>query len=177
MAKKTDEQEKKDKKTKCYWVGIGASAGGLEAIQSLCQSLPTNANMIYIIAQHLSPKHKSMLTELVQRNVKIKVETVKNGVVAKPNTIYITPPQKDVHVQGEKIYLTQAEEESIPKPSINNLFLSLAEEKAECSVGIILSGTGTDGAHGIKTIRASGGLTIAQAPNSAKYDGMPHAAI
>ncbi len=161
----------------CYWAGVGASAGGLEAIQALCQSLPDSANIIYIIAQHLSPRHKSMLTELVQRSSRLKVETVKSGVEAVANTIYITPPQKNVLVEGERIVLVSPDEENTPKPSVNKLFVSLAEEKKEYAVGIILSGTGSDGALGVKAIRASGGLTIVQQPESAKYDGMPRSAI
>ncbi len=159
-----------------YWVGIGASAGGLEAIQDLCESLPDNANMIYIVAQHLSPKHESKLTELIQRGTSVKVETVVSGVEAKPNVIYITPPQKDVYVDGDKIFLKEVDEPSKPKPSVNNLFVSLAEMKKEHAIGVILSGTGSDGAHGIKTIKASGGCTYAQTPESATYDGMPKAA-
>lgn len=160
-----------------FWVGIGASAGGLEAIKALTQALPKNTNLIYIVAQHLSPKHKSMMTELVQRNVQLKVETVTDGVEAKPNTVYITPPQKDIRVEGNLLKLTPAKEEVVPKPSINNLFVSLAEEKKDRAIGIVLSGTGSDGAHGIKMIRASGGITMVQDPSSAEYDGMPRAAI
>lgn len=160
-----------------FWVGIGASAGGLEPIQRLCQSLPKNANMVYIVAQHLSPKHKSMLSELVQRNVDLRVEILSDDVLPTPNTIYITPPQMDVYVMDGKIRLKKASTETIPKPSVNELFISLAEEQKEHSVGIILSGTGSDGALGVKAIRAAGGLTIAQNEETAKYSGMPQAAI
>lgn len=160
-----------------YWVGIGASAGGLEAIKTLVQSFPENANLIYIVAQHLSPNHKSMMTELVQRKAKVKVETVQDGCRPVPNTMYITPPQMDVTVVGDELRLNAASEHAVPKPSVNSLFVSLAEEKKELAIGIVLSGTGSDGAHGIKKIRAMGGLTIAQAPNTATYDGMPVAAI
>ncbi|NMH60016.1 CheR family methyltransferase [Alteromonas ponticola] len=159
-----------------FWVGIGASAGGLEAIQSFCSGLPQNANMYYIVAQHLSPKHESKLTELIQRNTSLKVETIVDNLEAKPNVIYITPPKYDVFVEGDKIRLADADDPAIPKPSVNNLFVSLAEEKKESAIGVILSGTGTDGAHGIKMIRATGGITYAQDCESAAYDGMPRAA-
>ncbi len=159
-----------------YWVGIGASAGGLEALQDLCESLPENANMIYIVAQHLSPSHDSKLTELIQRCTALNVETIVSGVEAKPNVVYITPPQKDVYVDANKIYLKAIDDPSKPKPSVNNLFVSLAEMKRDHAVGVVLSGTGSDGAHGIKTIKASGGCTYAQTPESATYDGMPKAA-
>lgn len=160
-----------------YWVGIGASAGGLEAIKILVQSFPQDANIIYIVAQHLSPNHKSMMTELVQRETKLKVETVKDRCRPIPNTIYITPPQMDVTIIGDELRLSTASEHSVPKPSVNTLFVSLAEEKKEFAIGVILSGTGSDGAHGIKKIRAMGGMTIAQDPGTAAYDGMPVAAI
>lgn len=112
-----------------FWVGIGASAGGLEPIQNLCEELPGDSNMIYIVAQHLSPKHESKLTELVQRNTRLKVKTITNGMVAKPNVIHVTPPKYDVTVQGDKLYLSDKETNSLAKPSVNALFVSLAEAK------------------------------------------------
>ncbi|MCW8109768.1 ATP-binding protein [Alteromonas ponticola] len=159
-----------------FWVGIGASAGGLDALKTFCSGLPQNANMFYIVAQHLSPKHESKLTELIQRDTELKVETIVDNTVAKPNIVYITPPQYDVYIEGDRIRLAPADDPTIPKPSVNNLFVSLAEEKKESAIGVILSGTGTDGAHGIKMIRASGGITYAQDADSAAYDGMPRAA-
>ena len=161
----------------CYWVGIGASAGGLEAIKRLVPTLPSNANMIYIVAQHLSPKHKSMMTELVQRDSALKVVTAQHDIEVEPNTIYITPPQRDVEVSGNRLKLIEATDDTIPKPSVNRLFLSLAEEKKDRAIGVILSGTGSDGAHGVKIIRAAGGSTIVQEPNNSLYDGMPLAAM
>ncbi|MBD63692.1 MAG: hypothetical protein CME62_00665 [Halobacteriovoraceae bacterium] len=169
--------EKKGGEESLFWVGIGASAGGLESIQELCQNLPNNSNVVYIIAQHLSPKHKSMLPDLIQRNVDLKVMTIKDGIEPRPNTIYITPPQKDVQIEDGKIRLIHSNEEHIPKPSINQLFVSLANAKKEQAIGVILSGTGSDGAIGIKEIRGLGGITLAQDPESAKYDGMPCSAI
>ena len=159
-----------------FWVGIGASAGGLEAIKSLCQALSNQTNAIYIVAQHLSPKHDSMLTELVQRITEIRVETVEDGMEAVPHVVYVTPPQHDVSVEGNRLRLTRVSDANIPKPSVNNLFTSLAEQKKERAVGIILSGTGSDGAHGIKMIRASGGCTFAQTEETAAYYGMPKSA-
>lgn len=160
-----------------YWVGIGASAGGLDAIQSLCKKLPPDANMVYIIALHLSPKHESRLTELIQRVTSLQVKTIVDGVEVKPNVIYITPPKYDVFVVNNTIHLVPPGEQALAKPSVNTLFKSLAEHKGEKSIGVVLSGTGSDGAHGIKLIRACGGSTYAQEPRSAGYDGMPKAAI
>ncbi|MEC8010137.1 MAG: CheR family methyltransferase [Pseudomonadota bacterium] len=160
-----------------YWVGIGASAGGLDPLKELCSSLPLNANMVYIIAQHLSPRHTSLLTQLVQKATKLECETIEDGVKARPNVIYVTPPQNDVYIRGDVIHLAPAHDKAIPKPSVNSLFVSLAEEKKEHAVGVVLSGTGADGAQGIKMIRASGGLTLVQDDKTAAYDGMPSASL
>jgi len=160
-----------------FWVGVGASAGGLDAIQSLCKVLPSNANMVYIIALHLSPKHESKLTELIQRITSLRVQTIVDGIEAKPNVIYITPPKYDVFVVNNTIHLASPDANALAKPSVNTLLKSLAEQKGERSIGVVLSGTGSDGAHGVKVIRASGGCTYAQEPESAAYDGMPNASI
>ena len=160
-----------------YWVGIGASAGGLDPLKELCSSLPFNANMVYIIAQHLSPRHTSLLTQLVQKATKLECETIEDGVKARPNVIYVTPPQNDVYISGDIIHLAPAHDKAIPKPSVNSLFMSLAEEKKEHAVGVVLSGTGADGAQGIKMIRASGGVTLVQDDKTAAYDGMPSASL
>lgn len=159
------------------WVGVGASAGGLDAIQSLCKELPSDANIVCIIALHLSPTHDSKLTELIQRVTPLRVQTIVDGVEAQPNVIYITPPKYDVFVVNNTIHLAIPEEKALAKPSVNILFKSLAEQKGEHSIGVVLSGTGSDGSHGVKVIRASGGCTYAQEPKSASYDGMPNAAI
>ncbi|WP_394220519.1 CheR family methyltransferase [Alteromonas gracilis] len=160
-----------------FWVGVGASAGGLDAIQALCKELPTDANMVYIIALHLSPKHESKLTELIQRVTPLRVQTIVDGVEAQPNVVYITPPKYDVFVVNNTIHLAKPDAKALAKPSVNTLFKSLAEQKGERSIGVVLSGTGSDGAHGVKVIRASGGCTYAQEPKSAGYDGMPNASI
>ncbi|WP_269520613.1 CheR family methyltransferase [Alteromonas sp. BMJM2] len=160
-----------------FWVGVGASAGGLDAIQSLCKLLPRDANMVYIIALHLSPKHDSKLTELIQRVTSLDVQTIVDGIEAQPNVVYITPPNYDVFIVNNTIHLSAPGPKALAKPSVNTLFKSLAEQKGERSIGVVLSGTGSDGAHGVKVIRASGGCTYAQQPESASYDGMPNASI
>lgn len=161
-----------------FWVGIGASAGGLEALRSLVQHLPENAPLTYIIAQHLSPQHRSMLPQLIERETSLSVMEVKDGMIPKANVVYITPPSKDVIVSNGKLHLRKPSSETAqPKPSVDKFFTSLSEELEDYAIGIILSGTGSDGSHGIKAIRAQGGITIAQDENSAKYYGMPGSAI
>ena len=158
-------------------VGIGSSAGGLEALQVMLSKLSDNLNCSYIIAQHLSPTHRSMMVELLSRITNIPVIEVQNGMVIKAKTIYMTPENTDIFVSNGRIYLKSIEHTYGPKPSVNYFFNSLAQTYGSKSIGVILSGTGSDGAFGIRAIKAAGGITIAQSPQSAKYDGMPVSAI
>ena len=159
-------------------VGIGSSAGGLEALRILTEHLPKNSPFCYLVAQHLSPHHRSMLAELLARDSNhLKFVEADSGMKLAAQTVYITPPNHDLVVDNGTLQLTEPEHEIGPKPSVDHLFLSLAQNFKEYSIGIILSGTGSDGAHGIRAIKAHGGFTFVQSPNSAKYDGMPHAAI
>lgn len=158
-------------------VGIGSSAGGLEALQTMLSSLPEISNCSVIIAQHLSPTHKSMMVDLLSRSTNIPVIEVKNGLKIKPKTIYMTPENTDIYVKDSKLYLKTVEQAFGPKPSVNYFFSSLARNFNERAIGVILSGTGSDGAYGIRAIKAEGGITIAQSPTTAKYDGMPLSAI
>ncbi|MCG7923899.1 MAG: EAL domain-containing protein [Candidatus Thiodiazotropha taylori] len=160
-------------------VGIGASAGGLEALTALMKGLPLKNNSAYLIAQHLSPTHKTMLVDLLSRETQLSVVDAEDGQQIKADTVYITPPNKNIEINKEDcIVLSTPESYSfLPKPSVNQLFISLAAEKKDRSIGIILSGTGSDGAQGMRAINAEGGITIVQEPATAKYDGMPVASI
>jgi len=158
-------------------VGIGSSAGGLEALQIMLSNLPEIENCSYVIAQHLSPTHKSMMVDLLARSTNIPVLEVKNGLKIKPKTIYMTPENTDIYVKNSKLYIKTIEQSFGPKPSVNYFLSSLAQDYNKRSIGIILSGTGSDGAYGIRAVKAEGGITIAQAPATAKYDGMPLSAI
>ena len=160
-----------------FYVGIGASAGGLEALRPFVANLPESANMTYIVAQHMSPDHRSLMVELLARETKLKVEPVQNNLMPLANTVYVAPANTDITISGGKLRLSKPSNTIGPKPSINRLFLSLAQDREEKCIGIVLSGTGSDGAHGIKAIKAAGGITIGQDPRSAKYDSMPNAAI
>ncbi|RED11251.1 Chemotaxis protein methyltransferase [Pontivivens insulae] len=160
------------------WVGIGASAGGLEALSALVKHLPEQTNATYIVAQHMAPQHRSLLPELIERETHLPVEQIVNGVVPQPNHIYVTPPGHNLMVSDGTLILTPPEESAAaPKPSIDAFFDSLAEQIGTSALGVILSGTGSDGAFGVRAIRAAGGITIAQDADSAKYDGMPVSAI
>ncbi|HKJ65866.1 MAG TPA: chemotaxis protein CheB [Desulfopila sp.] len=156
-------------------VGIGASAGGLDALQRLLPNLP-EAGIAYIIVQHLSPKRGSLLTSLLAKHTDMPVKTIEDDTPLEPNTIYITPPNNNVVLSGNRLKLKTASAIG-PCPSIDLFFNSLAEEKKAHAVGIILSGTGTDGVHGIRAIKSNEGIAMAQSAESAKFDGMPQATI
>jgi two-component system, chemotaxis family, CheB/CheR fusion protein len=158
-------------------VGIGASAGGLETFTQLLRHLPVDTGMAFILVQHLDPSHPSMLTEILARETKIPIGEVGDLVKIQPNRIYVMPANRDMVLQ-EGVLRVQARQESFGMPkSIDSFFLSLAKDAKNRAIGIILSGTGSDGAHGITEIKAEGGITIAQEVSSAKFSDMPRNAI
>lgn len=167
---------KKDQETHITVVGIGASAGGLEALRLLIPNLPVQSDIAYIIAQHLDPKHSSMLMDILARENEIRIKEIDDKESLEGGVLYIIPPGKDAHLKDHAINLQSATGIG-PKPSINRLFISMAEEYGEQAVGVILSGTGSDGSHGITAIKAEGGITIAQDEQSAKFPSMPLSAI
>jgi two-component system, chemotaxis family, CheB/CheR fusion protein len=160
-----------------YVVGLGASAGGLEALSILISHLPPDLATSYVIIQHMSPTHRSMLVQLLARETEMPVSEIEEGEVPLPDHIYVTPPNRNVVLQDGRFVLTEPAAEVMPKPSVNAFLTSLAEERGEDAIAVILSGTGSDGALGVRAVKASGGLVFAQEPTSAKYSGMPQAAI
>ncbi|MBD3409627.1 MAG: PAS domain S-box protein [Ignavibacteriales bacterium] len=159
-------------------VGVGASAGGLEALQEFLANLPEyNEKVAFIVAQHLSPTYKSMLVQLLSRATKLQVVEITHGMPIESGKVFITPPDSEVSVSGGKLKLNKPGASVGPKPSVNVFFSSLAQQQKIIPIGVILSGTGSDGAKGVQEIKRYGGLTIAQEPKTAKYDGMPLAAI
>ena len=160
-----------------FIIGIGASAGGLEALSLLLPSLPKNLGLTYVVVQHLSPTYRSMMAQLLGRETTMPVLDIEDGMLPEANTVYITPPNRNLTLQAGHFRLVEPTKESMPKPSVNRFFASLAEEIGESTIGIILSGTGSDGAAGIHAIKAAGGFTFSQDPETAKYSGMPQSAI
>lgn len=158
-------------------IGVGASAGGLEAVSQLLSSLSPELPHAVVILQHLSPNYKSMMTELLTRETRLTVCALENNVTPKAGVVYVVPPNKNASYKNGKLRLLDAAPEISPKPSVNEFFVSLASELAERSVGVILSGTGTDGTVGLRAIQHAGGITITQCPKTAKYSGMPLSAI
>lgn len=160
-----------------YLVGIGASAGGLEALSTLVAALPTDLGISYVVLQHLSPTHRSMMAQLLGRETAMAVQEIENGVQPEPDTIYVAPASNNVKFKDGCFELIEGPREATPRPSVNMFLTSLAEEKIEDAIGVILSGTGSDGAAGLRDIKAAGGYTFAQDPQTAKYTGMPQSAI
>lgn len=158
-------------------VGIGASAGGLEAFTSFLSKVPENTGMGFILIQHLDPSQPSRLTELLAKGASIPVDEVKKDTMVEPNHVYVIPPGSDMIIKGHKLRLEAQPERPGLLHSVDVFFRSLAEDLKEQAIAIILSGTGSDGTEGAKAIKAEQGLVIVQNPESAKYDGMPGAAI
>lgn len=158
-------------------VGIGASAGGLEAISVLLENLPPDTGMAFVIVQHLDPTHESRIDEILARKTLMPVAEIKNAMRVKSNHVYVIPPNTRLEILHGKFKLLPREEGKGVHLPIDSFFKSLAIDQESNCIGIILSGTASDGTHGLGLIKMEGGLTIAQEPRSAKYDGMALSAI
>lgn len=159
-------------------VGIGASAGGLDALRHFINGLPPQLPAAMVIAQHLSPTHTSLLTELLSRDTRFKIIEIEDGTPLQAACLYVTPPNCDVEVQGEVLRLLTPENPVGAKPSVNRLFSSMAiSAQAKLRVGLVLSGTGSDGAKGLAELRRAGGVAVVQTLETCAYDGMPRAAL
>ncbi len=157
--------------------GIASSAGGLEALHGMLEALPEAPHLSCVVAQHLSPTHASSLVELLARRTPLRVLGLQDGQAPEPGTVYVTPPDRDAVYADGRFKLVEPQLTHGPRPSADQLFRSMAEGLGERAIGIVLSGTGSDGAAGLRDIKAAGGVTIAQDPASARHDGMPRAAI
>jgi two-component system, chemotaxis family, CheB/CheR fusion protein len=158
-------------------VGLGASAGGLEAFEEFFRQVPTDIGMAFVLVSHLDPTHESILAEIVQRATKLPVVEVTDHLAVKPDCVYVIPPNRDLTIIHGVLQLTMPETPRGQRLPIDGFFRSLAEDQGENAIGVVLSGTGTDGSLGLRAILGAGGITFAQEPGTAKYDGMPSAAI
>ena len=157
-------------------VAIGASAGGLEAITQLLNNLSPDTGMAYLYMQHLDPTHESQLVPILSKFTAMPVAQVENRVKMEPNHLYVCPPAKDMTVEGRYIRLHPRPARPAQHAPIDKLFFSLAGNQKEGTTAIVLSGSASDGAAGLKAIRSAGGLTFAQ-DETAKFQSMPKAAI
>ena len=160
-------------------VGIGASAGGLAAFEAFFSGMPADADpgMAFILVQHLAPDHKSLLTELIRRCTRMEVFEVEDGMEVRPNCTYIIPPNHDMTLLHGRLQLIDPIAPRGQRLPIDFFFRSLAQSLHESVIGVVLSGTGSDGTLGVRAIKGEGGMVIAQTPESCEYDGMPRSAI
>jgi two-component system, chemotaxis family, protein-glutamate methylesterase/glutaminase len=158
-------------------VAIGASAGGVKAIDSVLGNLPEDLPAAIVIVEHLDPVHKSSMAEILQWNCKLRVKDAEDGEDIKQGVVYVATPDRHMLVNHGKIALTTTERVHFLRPSIDVLFNSVAADFGSKAIGIILTGTGKDGSVGLKAIKARGGATIAQDKNTSESFGMPEAAI
>lgn len=163
--------------SKQYIVGIGASAGGLEAIEAFVKEIPINTGLAFVIVQHLSPDYKSLMAELLSKHTLMPVQRIEDGVLVEKNHIYLIPPRKNLTMFHDRLLLKeQVRNEGLNLP-VDVFFQSLADDCNERAIGIILSGTGSDGTRGIRAIKERGGMVMVQDEESAKFNGMPSNAI
>src|ERR1043165_2339676 len=160
-------------------VGIGASAGGLDAFKKLLKVIPEDSGMAYVLVQHLDPKHESMLPELLQKVTNIPVIEIADDIKVQADHIYIIPSNKMMIANDGMLQLTPrpAKGKNERNMPIDLFFTSLAEVHQSHAIGVVLSGTATDGTLGLKAIKDHGGITFAQDEESAAYEGMPHSAV
>jgi two-component system, chemotaxis family, CheB/CheR fusion protein len=160
-----------------HCVGIGASAGGLEAIEDFFSHMPENSGLAFIVIQHLSPDYKSLMVELLSKKTKIPVHRCTDGMEVKPNNIYMIPPKKNLTIFHGRLVLKEKDSARGVNLPIDIFLKSLAEDQVDRAIAVILSGTGSDGTRGVRAIKEQGGMVMVQDEATAKFDGMPRAAI
>ena len=163
--------------TAIHYVGIGASAGGLEAIESFFTNMPPDSGMAFIVVQHLSPDYKSLMVELLSKKTTMPVHRAEDAMEVLPNHVYLIPPKKNLTIFHGKLLLSDQDHSRGINLPIDLFLRSLADDQAERAVAIILSGTGSDGMRGVRAVKENGGMVMVQSEESAKFDGMPRSAI
>ncbi len=160
-----------------YVVGIGASAGGLESLERLFTNMPFDTGMAFVVIQHLSPDFKSLMDELLARYTELPIHRATEDMRVEANSIYLIPPKKEMIISDGRLLLTDKDPKQPLTMPIDQFFRSLAQDAGDRAIGVILSGTGSDGSRGIRDIHNAGGLVICETKETAKFDGMPQAAL
>jgi two-component system CheB/CheR fusion protein len=160
-----------------FVAGLGASAGGLEALGSFFKAMPADSGMAFVVIQHLAPDHKSMMRDLLSRKTRMPVSQAEDGEKLDPNHVYLIPPKKCLRIFHGKLLLTDWDSKKGLNLPVDAFFSSLAEDQGTRAIAIALSGTGSDGTRGVRAIKEAGGLVLIQDERSAKFSGMPHSAI
>jgi len=158
-------------------VGVGASAGGLEALEALFNAMPTDSHAAFVVVTHLDPIHVSLMPELLQRHTKMPVIQIHDGIKVQPDHVYVIPPNRELSILNGTLQLLEMVHPRGANLPIDHFFRALAQDQGGNAIGIILSGTGSDGSIGLKAIKAELGMTMVQSEASAKYDGMPRNAV
>lgn len=160
-----------------YIAGLGASAGGLEALTSFFDAMPADSGVAFVVVQHLAPDFKSQMAELLSRRTRMPVRQVEDGDEVEPNRVYLIPPARCLKIFNGKLLLSDHDAATGPNLPIDLFFRSLAHDQGEHAIAIGLSGTGSDGTRGIRAIKEAGGMVMVQDEQSAKFDGMPGSII
>ena len=158
-------------------VGIGASAGGLAAIEEFFRQVPVKSGAAYLVVQHLDPTQKAMLAGLLQRITPMPVSEAENGKLIEPDCVYVIPPNTELSLSNGQLHLDKPSEPRGLRMPINILFSSLARAHGDRAIAVVLSGMGSDGTLGLQAIKALGGLMVVQQPDTAQFDAMPKSAI
>ena len=158
-------------------VGIGASAGGLEALEQFFNAMPPENGMAFVVVQHLSPDFKSLMDELLSHRTSMAIHRVEDGMQVEADAIYLIPPKKEMIISGGRLLLTDKDPQQALTLPIDHFFRSLAQDVGRDAIAIVLSGTGSDGSRGLRDVHEAGGLVVVQSRESAKFDGMPKSAI
>ncbi|MDX1752581.1 MAG: chemotaxis protein CheB [Salinimicrobium sediminis] len=169
--------EPSSKPTFARIIAIGASAGGLEALKAFFQNVPQGSKSAYVIIQHLSPDYKSMMGELLSRSTNLPILEVENGMEVMQGHVYLIPPVNNLVLKNDRLYLSEKPKNQTLNLPIDMFFESLAKEHKEKAIGVILSGTGSDGTRGARAIKENDGMVMVQEPDEAQFDGMPRSAI
>ena len=183
MTKKTQAAKQKDKKTIAFAaddfpvVGIGASAGGLQAFEEFFSAMPADCGLAFVLVSHLDPSQISILPELIQKKTGMKVFQAADDMPIAPNQVYIIPPNRNLAIFKGSLQLFEVDKPRGTNMPIDSFLRSLAQDRGNGAIGIILSGTGTDGTLGIRAIKGEAGLVMVQDPQTAGFDGMPRNAI
>jgi two-component system CheB/CheR fusion protein len=154
-------------------VGLGASAGGLDAFKKFFDAMPPESGMAFVLIQHLDPNHESSTAEILARHTVMKVVQIEDSMPVEANQVYVIPPNKDLIIQNRVLHLIDPVQGHGFRLPIDFFFRSLAEDQQEKALCVILSGTGTDGTLGLKAIKGNGSLVMVQSPETAQFDGMP----
>ncbi|WP_437835845.1 chemotaxis protein CheB [Sorangium sp. So ce1153] len=159
-----------------YVVGIGASAGGLEALEHFFDSIPKESGMAFVVVQHLSPDFRSLMDEILGRRTELPIHLVENGMLVEPDHVYLIPPKKEMIISGGRLLLSERDRDQELTLPIDVFFRSLAQDCGPRAIAVVLSGGGSDGSRGIRAVHEAGGLVVVQDVDSAQFDGMPKTA-